>query len=81
MSAIVKVLLPARCTLGEIFHPWPSSRAATAPVPSVAIPACPLAPVKFSALMERVTALESLERLPRFMSRPLKVSFMMCPPY
>ena len=76
MSAIVKVLLPGRWTLGDTFQPWPSSRAATAPVPSVAMPACPLAPVKFSALIERVTALDSLDRLPRLMSSPLKVRFM-----
>src|SRR5256886_6729032 len=53
--------------LGETFQPWPSSRAAAAPVPSVALPPCPLAPVGFSALIERVWALESRVRLPRCM--------------
>ena len=29
---------------GEIFQPWPSSRPASAPVPSVAMPPWPFAP-------------------------------------
>src|SRR5215217_7128520 len=57
--------------LGEIFHPCPSSRAATAPVPSVAMPPAPFAPSKFSGLIERVTAVESRERLPRCIPSPL----------
>src|ERR671937_452101 len=57
---------------GETFQPRPSSRAATAPVPSVALPPCPLAPVGFSALIERVWAVDSRARLPRSRPRPLK---------
>src|SRR5688572_3462180 len=44
---------------GETFHPRPRSRAAAAPVPSVAPPPAPGAPVGFSGLMERVTAVSS----------------------
>ena len=43
-------------TDGEIFQPWPSSRAGPAPVPSVAMPPLPFSPVKFSGLIERVSA-------------------------
>ena len=58
-------------TEGETFQPWPSSRAAFLPVPSVAMPALPFSPVKFSGLIERVWASDKRERLPRVMSRPL----------
>jgi hypothetical protein len=40
-------------TDGETFQPWPSSRAAFLPVPSVAMPPLPFSPVKFSGLIER----------------------------
>jgi hypothetical protein len=43
-------------TLGEIFQPWPRSRAHSAPVPSVARPPAPGSPVGFSALIERLFA-------------------------
>ena len=56
---------------GETFHPWPSSRDACAPVPSVAMPARPFSPLKFSALMERVFAFDSREILWSPMPRPL----------
>ena len=72
ISARVKVDLALTETEGETFQPRPSSRAAPSPVPLVAMPALPFSPVKFSALMERDWALESRERLPRVMSRPLK---------
>src|SRR5699024_3765193 len=42
-------------TDGETFHPGPRSRAAEAPVPSVARAPPPGAPEKFSGLIERVT--------------------------
>src|SRR5881392_3304651 len=61
---------------GETFHPCPSSRAATAPVPSVAIPAFPLSPVKFSALIDRVFAFDRRERLPRLMFSPLNAAIV-----
>ena len=41
--------------LGDIFQPRPRSRPAAAPVPSVARPPCPGAPVGFSGLIERVS--------------------------
>jgi hypothetical protein len=59
ISARVKVLPGSTFTDGEIFHFWPRSRAASLPVPSVAMPPSPLAPVKFSGLIERVRAPES----------------------
>ena len=67
MSASVKVFPASICTDGEIFQPCPSSRAACAPVPSVAIPPLPFSPVKFSGLIDRDFALESRGRLPRSM--------------
>jgi hypothetical protein len=57
--------------LGEIFQPWPNSRPGIAPVPSVAIPPAPLAPVKFSGLIERDSAFESRDKLPRCTPKPL----------
>ena len=64
MSAISNVSPGSMRTEGETFHPCPRSRAQPAPVPSVAMPPWPLAPVKFSGLIERVCAGESHERLP-----------------
>src|SRR5947209_271317 len=40
-------------TLGETFQLWPRSRAACAPVPSVARPPWPGSPEKFSGLIDR----------------------------
>lgn len=48
---------------GETFQPCPRSLAALAPQPWVAMPPFPFSPVKFSAEMERVFALESLHRV------------------
>src|SRR5437763_11174335 len=84
ISASTAVLWPATLMEGETFQPWPSSRAAPAPVPSVALPPCPLAPVGFSALIERVWAVDSRARLPRCRPRPLKegsteVLLLLCP--
>ena len=73
MSAKVAVLCGAITMEGEIFQPWPRSRAAFAPVPSVAIPPRPFSPVKFSALIERVFALERRDKLPNPMPKPLKL--------
>src|SRR3982750_1786005 len=63
--------------LGETFHPCPRSRAASAPVPSVAMPPPPLAPLKFSGLIERVCALEIRARFPRCMPRPLNAATLL----
>ena len=58
ISASVKVVPALMLTDGETFQPWPSSREARLPVPSVAMPALPFSPVKFSGLIERVWAFE-----------------------
>src|SRR5436190_10190592 len=60
--------------LGETFQPCPRSRAASAPVPSVAMPPPPLAPSKFSGLIERVRAPEMRARLPSPIPRPLNAA-------
>src|SRR6266699_3371759 len=73
MSARVAVLCGAITMEGEIFQPCPRSRAAFAPVPSDAIPPRPFSPVKFSALMERVFALERRDKLLKPRPRPLKL--------
>src|SRR6516164_6027412 len=72
MFANATVPCPGRSMLGETFHPCPNSRAGTAPVPSVAIPALPLLPWKFSALIDRVCAAESRHRFPSDIPSPLK---------
>ena len=59
--------------LGDTFHPWPSSRAETAPVPSAAIPPLPLLPSKFSALIDRVCAPDSSDKFPSDIPSPLNV--------
>ena len=46
-------------TDGETFHPRPKSRDGFSPVPVTAMPPSPLAPVKFSGLMERDSAWSS----------------------
>ena len=47
--------------------------------PSVAMPALPFSPVKFSGLIERVCAFDSRDRLPRPMPSPLKLlSLSLC---
>ena len=71
ISAAVYVSPALISTEGDIFHPRPSSRAARAPVPSVAIPPFPFSPVGFSGLMDRDFAFESLERFPIPPERPL----------
>ena len=59
ISPRVKVVLALMRTEGEIFQPWPRSRAAFLPVPSVAMPALPFSPVKFSGLIDRDWAFET----------------------
>ena len=62
MSASVNVS-PALIRIdGETFQPWPRSRAAFAPVPSVAMPPLPFSPVKFSGLIDRVFARDRRDR-------------------
>src|SRR5438552_818134 len=65
MSAITNVSPGPIRTNGETFHPSPRSRAAAAPVPSVAMPPRPFSPVKFSGLIERVSASASRHRFAR----------------
>src|SRR5258708_21076811 len=57
---------------GETFQPCPRWGAGLARVPSVAMPALPFSPVKFSALIERVLACDSREMLCSPIPRPLK---------
>ena len=57
--------------LGETFQPRPRSRAAPAPVPSVAIRPRPFSPVGFPALIDRVCADESRDKVPSPIPRPL----------
>jgi hypothetical protein len=64
MSASTNVACGLIVIDGEIFHPGPRSRQGTAPVPSVAIPPRPFAPVKFSGLIERVSACARRHRFP-----------------
>src|ERR671936_2290140 len=84
ISASTAVLWPATLMEGETFQPRPNSRAATAPVPSMALPPFPLAPVGFSALSERVWAVDSRARLPRCRprpskGRPIEALLLLCP--
>src|SRR5882724_9775880 len=58
-------------TDGLIFQPCPRSRPGLAPVPSVAIPPLPFSPVKFSGLIEKVFAFDSLYILLRSPAIPL----------
>src|SRR5690348_8524216 len=71
ISATVNVCPGMIFTDGDTFQPWPKSREAVLPVPSVAIPPLPFSPVGFSGLIERVFAFESRGRLPRFKPSPL----------
>ena len=71
ISATVNVWCGSIRTEGDTFQPRPRSFAATAPVPSVAMPPAPLAPVKFSALIERDFARDRRARLPMPSPRPL----------
>src|SRR5215470_11955852 len=72
MSASTAVAPGATSIEGEIFQPWPSERAGDLPVPSVAMPPWPGAPVKFSGLIERLLASDRRDRLPRWSPSPLK---------
>src|SRR6056297_315949 len=71
MSASVNVSPGSTRTLGLSFHPSPRSRAACAPVPSVARAPAFFSPEKFSGLMLRLRASESRLRLPRCIPSPL----------
>ena len=72
MFAISKVSPGATLTLGDTFQPCPRSFAQFLPVPSVAIPPIPLAPLKFSGEIDRDWALDRRERFPRCSPSPLK---------
>src|ERR1700754_670158 len=73
ISATVNVVPALITTLGLIFHPCPSSRAAPSPVPFLAIPPFPFAPLKFSGLIDLVLASEIRKILPIFVSIPLNL--------
>ena len=74
MSASTNVSCGAIDTDGETFQPCPSSRPGPAPVPSVAMPPRPFSPVKFSGLIERVSASASRQTLPSPTPRPFHAS-------
>jgi len=78
MSASTNMAPGAIDTDGEIFQPRPSSRPGPAPVPSVAMPPRPFSPVKFSGLIERVSASARRHTLasptPRPFHAPLSVT-------
>ena len=59
ISPRVKIVLALMTTDGDTFQPWPNSRDAPLPVPSVAMAPLPFSPVKFSGLIERDWALET----------------------
>src|SRR3954464_11625985 len=80
ISARVTLLLPAILMQGDTFQPLPNSRAASAPSPSIAMAPLPFSPVIFSALIERLSALETRERFPRFRPKPLYV-YAIVPPF
>ena len=77
MSAMTNVWPGAIFTYGETFQPRPRSLAARAAGPSADMAALPFSPVKFSAQIERVFALERFARFPRLIPSPLNaiVSF------
>ena len=56
---------------GEIFQPWPRSRAGDWPVLR-GHAGLAFSPVKFSGLMERLTVFDSNDNLPRPMFNPSK---------
>src|SRR4029450_11848778 len=71
ISASVKTCLDAMTTEGETFQPCPRSLDALPPVPCVALPPSPLAPVKFSGLIDRVLAFDRRDRSPTPVVIPL----------
>ena len=81
MSASTKVDPGAMVTDGEIFHPGPSSRPGPAPVPSVAIPPRPFSPVKFSGLIERVSAFARRHTLLRPTPNPFHAASPVTPDF
>src|SRR5262249_25158811 len=72
ISAMVNVCPALITTDGLTFQLTPRSRAGPAPVPVVAFPPAPLAPLKFSGLMLRLLAGDRRKRLERLDSTPLK---------
>src|ERR1017187_1463302 len=74
MLASVNVACAPTRTEGEIFQPWPRSRAAFLPVPSVAMPARPFSPMKLSGPMERDCALETRYKFPKSTFNPSNAS-------
>src|SRR6185295_4295268 len=74
MSAMMWVVLDFITTLGLTFHPCPKSLDAFSPVPVVAFPPSPLAPLKFSGLIERGFASDNLYILLMFEPSPLNLS-------
>src|SRR5215211_2457332 len=70
ISARVNVLPGSIIMKGLIFQPCPRSRAASEALPCVAMPPLPFSPVRFSGLIEKVFARDTLYKLLRLLSRP-----------
>jgi hypothetical protein len=83
ISARVKVSPGSMKIDGLIFQPCPRppALAYSAPVPSVAMPPLPLAPSKFSGLIERDFASDSRDSTPRLMPNPLNPAIALAPPF
>src|ERR1700754_2024375 len=73
ISATVNVVPALITTLGLSFHPCPRSRAAPSPVPFVAMPPFPFAPLKFSGLIDLLLASDIRKILLIFVSIPLNL--------
>src|SRR6185503_7702309 len=73
---MVKVVCDFIVTQGLTFHPCPRSLEAPCPIPVVAFPPPPLAPLKFSGLMDLVFASESRKML--FMPASMPLYFGAC---
>src|SRR6202000_2737679 len=71
ISAMINVVFDFITTLGLTFQPWPSSLAASLPVPVMAMPPLPFSPVKFSGLMERLLASDTWYKLLKLLFKPV----------
>src|SRR5271170_1275200 len=71
ISAITFASPGSITTYGETFHPRPSFRAGLFDLSGCAIAPLPFSPVGFSGLIDRLSAVERIERLPMCMPSPL----------
>src|SRR5271167_3942771 len=71
ISAITFTSPGSITTYGETFHPRPSFRAGLFDLSGCAIAPLPFSPVGFSGLIERLSAVDRIARLPMCMPSPL----------